>query len=494
MAKNTVALNTEPSDDVDVLWRPQPKQQLALSCPADRIMYGGAAGGGKTDFLLMAFYQQQDRYGRYCHGIIFRRAYKELTKLIVRAGELFRPCGAVFKQKYMMETNVFIFPSGAVISFSFLKRDENVYTYQGQEYTFVGFDEIGNYATAFCWDYMLSRLRNTHGIPNQEIATCNPGGIGNAWILREFVEADRPNHIWWIEKTVDTPSGPMTSRLSYCFIPARLEDNQVLMQSDPMYLQSLLSLPDYLMKALYLGDWHVFAGQVFAEFKTSRHVVTPYILTAGMYYKFAALDWGYGKPFSLGWYAVDRSGKTVKYREWYGTEKDEHGNTEKGKENIGIRKDSMQLAREAWEISCTEGVDTIVPDPACFNKDDEHPSVAENFEKVGWKCIPGNHDRKNGIAQFHQMLTDEDENGVPMLTFFQGCRDTIRTLPMLLPGKDPEDIDTTMEDHAYDETRYAIMSEFVKYPGQYIDAQNRRSEGTKNVRRGREWNPYEENE
>lgn len=441
-----------------VLWTPQPKQKLALSCPAQELFYGGAAGGGKSDFLVEDAQENANMYGKHSRGIIFRQSREQLGQLLRRADELYLPNGAQFRQKSKFGSNIYFFPNGAWIQFNYLDRENDVQIYQGSEFTYIGFDELGNYKSDYAWTYMQSRLRSSAGVKSYIRGTGNPGGPGQGWIKQRFMDGKLPNHIY-VNESVD-PMGKIRKTTS-CFIPSSIYDNKILMENDPDYISRLSNLPPHLRDALLNGNWEVFKGQVFSIFNRQTHVKPNFLLDPNYWFKFCAMDWGWSRPFSLGWWAVNKHGRMYKYDEWYGCDPKEY--------NKGIKKGSDVLAEEAWEKAMREGVHHIVVDPACFNKTDDMPSVAENFMQAGWKVIPGNNDRKNGLIIFNQYLTNTDQNGVPMLTVSPQCKDFIRTIPALTPDPhDEEDVDTDLEDHDYDESRYAVMSDFCQHPTKYL--------------------------
>ena len=465
------------------IWKPQPKQALALRCPATELFFGGAAGGGKSDFLLADFLQGAALYGNKWNGILCRKTFKQLEELQKRAAELFVPIGGKYIGTKSKEgSDMWVFPNGANLKMRYLESEKDVQNYQGHQYTWIGFDELGNYPTPYVWVYMMSRLRSASGVPTYIRGTANPGGVGHGWIKARFMDNAEPNRIQRIEVTLASGRKAYQTR---CFIPSRLEDNMILMRNDPQYEINLLSMPEHLRRALRYGDWSVFAGQVFSEFSYDTHVVKPFQLPPGDWFKFTALDWGYTKPYSLGWYAVNSEGRVVKYREWYGCRD--------GEFNVGVKKGVTELAREAWDVSITEGVDTMVADPAIWAKQDNVLSFAEKFREAGWNMVKGNNDRINGLIMFHDFLVtktlDAGGNEVPMFTCFPNCKALIRTLPLLTPDPNHmEDIDTRLEDHAYDETRYALMSEFVKAPGKALQKQNGVRE---RETRGEEYNPLD---
>jgi len=472
MSKNPPKMTGNDQQNV-ILWKPHYKQSLALSSPAFELFFGGAAGGGKSDFLLMDFYAGVNEHGKYWQGILFRRTYPELEELIKRAHELYKPLGGKYKEK----NKTYVFPNGASLKFRFLEHDKDVLKYQGHQYTWVGFDELGNYPTDNPWRYMISRCRSAHGVPCYMRGSGNPGGVGHAWIKNRFIDGFEP---FKIHKTVETGGVPITR----CFIPSKIEDNPALMKNDPDYANRLQLLPGHLYRALRHGDWDIFAGQVFDEFRRSLHVIKPFALPPGEWKKFFAFDWGYSKPFSLGKWAVNSEGRMIRYGEWYGCEKNET--------DVGIKMSTGEIAKKCWEMAVLEGVTEMVADTAMWAKDGDGPSKIEYFEKAGFKCIQANKDRINGLSIFHQRFkTLCGEEQVPMLQVFDNCVDFIRTIPQLTPDEsNPEDVNSKLEDHIYDESRYAMMSDFAHNPTTWLRKQN----GSWNTgkKRRAQWDPHAE--
>ena len=451
-----------------IIWKPTKKQSLALQCPAFELFYGGAAGGGKTDFLLMDFLAGCNKHRENWRGILFRRTYKELEDIIVRAKELYIPMGAVYKKT----DNIFNFPTGSFLRLRYLERDDDVSNYQGHQYTWIGFDELGNYSSDYCWRYMMSRCRSAKGIPCYMRGTGNPGGVGHGWLKKRFIDNQNPNTIYTDE-----------DGNTRCFIPSCLDDNDYLIKNDKGYEKRLRLLPKYLYEALRKGNWDIIAGSAFEEFSRESHVIKPIALDPGVWFKFCSMDWGYSRPFSIGWWAVSRDGRMIRYRELYGCEK--------GEANKGVRRSASSIAKEAYALSIAEGVNTMVADPAVWGKTDDGPTIADKFEAEGWKLIKADNDRINGKVQLHQLLKSKGEDGKPMLLVFDTCFDFIRTIPLLLPSAArPEDIDTTLEDHIYDETRYAIMSEYARHPGRALEKQNGQWNFRSKRTRGASFDPY----
>ena len=441
------------------LWSPQKKQALALANNSFELLFGGGAGGGKSDYLLADFVSGVNEWRESWRGILFRRTYPELETLIARAKELYLPLKAVWNKA----ERTFTFPTRSLLAMRFLESDDDVTRYQGQEYTWVGFDELGNYPTDYCWKYMMSRLRSAKGAPCYIRGTANPGGRGHGWIKARFIDGYVPGKIYRVGKT----------NITRCFIPSLLEDNKILMEQDPDYAKRLELLPDYLRRALLEGDWDIFAGQVFDEWRRERHVVKPYALPSGSWYRFYSLDWGYSRPYAVVKLAADKEGRVIQYGELYGCIP--------GEPNKGVRKNASQAAAAAWEDAVAEGVLDMVADPAIWGKDNgDEASIAEYFEGAGFRMTKGYHERVPGWLAVHERLKQTDENGKPLLQVFENCHHTIRTMPLLTPDKNrPEDVDSRLEDHLADALRYGITSDFAVNPQTHIRRRNGYTSGGK---------------
>lgn len=438
--------------EIENVWSPQPKQQIALKCPADELFYGGAKGGGKSDFLLADFLRGV-KHGADHRGILFRKTYNELEELQARAYEIYPRLGAHFVgASAIKESRSWRFPSGATLKMRYLERDKDVHGYQGHQYTWMGFDELTNWATDYCYIWMFSCLRSPKGVPVSIRASGNPGNVGHVWVKARFIDGKVPFELHWDEKL----------KMNRVFIPAKLDDNIILREKDPGYEERLRALPPHLYRAYREGDWDIFAGQVFEEFNREKHVIPPTSIDPS-WRRFCSFDWGYAKPYSIGWWAVTHEGRFIRYREMYGCEVDK--DTGRPKHDVGIKKAASTLAKEAWDISVAEGCHDMVADPSIWTKikkTESDQSMAEIFAAVGWNMIKGKNDRISGLARVHDYLKGIASDGKPLMLVFENCYAFIRTMPVLVVDeKNPEDLDTTGEDHVYDEVRYAVMSTFA---------------------------------
>jgi hypothetical protein len=430
---------------------PHPRQKLAMSCPAGQIFFGGAAGGGKSFCSLLFVARGAKDWGKDFRAIMFRKTYPQLEEIEREAKRLFVPMGT----RYNATKHNFIFPNGAELRLASLEKDRDVEKYQGQQFGLIVFDELANWPTDYCWEYMTSRNRSAAGVECQMLGTGNPGGPGNAWVKNKWIDGFKPDVMYKIPVYKD--KGGEWKYITQCFVPSLLEDNPTLTENDPEYETRLMALPEHLRRALRFGDWDVYSGQVFGEWRRERHVVKPFALPASGWFKFYAMDWGFNKPYSVSKFAVNYDGKVIKYGEMYGCQK--------GEVNKGTKEASAIVAERVWQDAMEEGVADMVADPATWNKQDGYPAPADNFGKAGFSMIRAVNDRLPGLNTFHNFLQQKDENGEPMFQVFNTCYHTIRTMPMLLPDpRKPEDVDSSLEDHIYDSDRYGLMSSFVSSP------------------------------
>lgn len=424
------------------------KTQLAfINATSDEVLFGGAAGGGKSfgqlvDALLFAL-----KYPR-SHQLILRRTLPELEHSLIMNALLLYPASA---GKYNSGTGKWVFKNGSIIEFGYCRAETDVLRYQGAEYDVVRFDELTHF-TESQYTYLLSRVRGTNGYPKQIKSSTNPGGIGHAWVKRRFIDGCTPG----AEQTTDYG----TKRL---FIPSFVQDNKFLMKADSAYISRLNQLPENERRALLYGDWEIFDGQVFTEWRNNRsgyltrrnsHVIAPFDIPKE-WRRFRAFDFGYSKPFAVSWYAVDYDGRAYNYRELYGCT---------GKADVGVRWTAQRIADKILEFEHEErerGCSiTGIADPAIWNATgSSEGSIADMMERRGVYFEKGKNDRLAGKMQVHYRLAFDGE-GLPMIYFFdKKCPGMIRTLPALrYDEQNPEDVDTRQEDHLYDALKYFLMS------------------------------------
>jgi len=438
------------ADGYYYVWEPQPKQALLLSCPADEKFFGGSKGGGKSDAILGGWISHADRGGKHARGIIFRRSNSELEELIQRSREMFEPLGAVYK----IAARTWTFPNGAILKMRFLEKDADVGKYQGHSYSYIAIDELGNYPTPYVYDNMLSCLRSVHGVKCEMISSGNPGGVGHGWVKRRFIAGKIPNRIYKYEQIIKVDGKEKKIEFTRCFIPSSVYDNKKLIENDPKYLARLEMLPDQLKRAFLHGDWDVFIGQVFGEIREDKHYIKRFLLPRH-WPKFATIDWGYSKPYSIGYWTVTDTGRLIRIHEDYGCVP--------GMENVGVQRNAKEVAARMIPFLNAFGTNSVYADPACWQKHGHGLSIAAIFDINGVKLKPAKRDRKAGLAALHTMLQNVDSEGRPLFEVMDHCTAWIRTVPNLVGSKtDIEDVDTDGEDHAYDDTRFAVLSPEVQ--------------------------------
>jgi hypothetical protein len=444
--------------DKRIVWRPQPKQRAFLQRSEYEALYGGAAGGGKSDALLAEALRQV--HIPHYRAAIFRKTYPELAELIDRSQEIYR--SAYPRARYNDSKHFWQFPSGAKIYFAAMQHERDRTKYQGRRFDYIAFDELTHFSWAE-YSYMFSRNRPSG--PGTQVyirATTNPGGIGHGWVMDRFVTPAPPLTPIVGEYTIIDPDGnPLTLTRSRVFVPATVFDNQELLSHDPMYLANLSMLPDAERDALLYGSWTSFEGQVFREWRDDpshyddrrwTHVIEPFdIPKHWMIYR--GFDFGYSKPFSVGWYAVDPDGTVYRIKEYYGCT---------GTPDVGVRMHPHEIAASIQRIEGEDpqlrGRDIIgIADPSIWDASRGEPIVAQMAES-GIYFSKGDNTRLAGKMQVHYRLAF-DTDGFPLFQVFNTCIHFIRTLPTLVYDQTHvEDVDTKQEDHAYDECRYVLMA------------------------------------
>ena len=426
------------------LGRAQPKQTLFLKDKHRHIAYGGARGGGKswavrTKSKLLAF-----RYPGI-KILIVRKTYKELQNNHIE--QLTAELEGF--AKYNRSDKMFRFPNGSTISFGYCANEGDLGQYQGAEYDVVFIDEAGQLQESWIRKINLC-VRGTNGFPKRTYYTLNPGGPGHAYFKRVFV---------------DRNFNPDEDPDDYFFIQAKVEDNKALMDKQPDYLRELENLPPTLRAAWKDGRWDVYEGQFFEDFRDVpehykdrrwTHVIEPFEIPDG-WTICRSYDFGYGKPFSCAWWAVDYDGTIYRIMELYGCTRTP---------NEGVKwtpdKQFEEIHKTEMQHPWLKGKNIIgVADPAIWDAS-RGESVADTAARYGVFFTPGDNERIAGWMQCHYRL-QFDEDGYPRMYVFNTCRAFIRTIPTLIYDEHrAEDLDTKMEDHVADEWRYFCMSRPIK--------------------------------
>lgn len=443
----------------NVIWRPQPKQLEFMQRPEYEALYGGAAGGGKSDALL-AEALRQVHIPNY-RGLLFRDTVPQLEGLISRSQEIYSR--AYPHAKYNDNKKMWRFPSGSKVFFGYMQRENDKYNYQGKAYDFIGFDELTHFSYTQ-YMYLLSRNRPTGAGTRVYVrATANPDGKGLGWVKERFITPKPPMTPIEDEYNVATPEGKIiTLKKNRIFIPSTVFDNQELLNNDPNYLATLAALPEAERNALLYGSWDSFTGQVFTEWKNDpahyddrrfTHVINPFNIPA--HWKiYQGYDFGYAKPSASVYFAIDENGKMYQIAEYYFCT---------STPNTGTQEDPLTQASrlKAYEENhpLLKGKQiTRIADPAIFDES-RGESVARMMSRSPNFIYfqPADHTRLAGKMQFHYRFAF-DKDGDCMYQIFNTCKGTIRTLPNLVYSTTHfEDIDTDQEDHLYDAIRYTMM-------------------------------------
>jgi hypothetical protein len=435
----------------EVIFQPNPGPQTDfLSAPEQEVLYGGAAGGGKSYAMLA----DPVRYfnNSKARMLLVRRTTEELRELVAVSKELYPR--AIPGIKFLERDKTWVAPSGASLWLSYLDREDDVSRYQGQAYTWIGFDELTQWPTPYAWDYMRTRLRTSRdsNLRLYQRATTNPGGPGHQWVKKMFVDPAAPGVSFWAKdldsgEVITWPKGhslegqPLLKRR---FIPATLHDNPYL-ADDGMYEANLLSMPEHLRKQLLEGNWDINQGAAFPEFNRRVHVVEPFDIP-NSWTKFRAADYGYGSYSGVLWFAVSPSEQLIVYRELYVS-----------------RVIATDLADMVLEREEGEKIRYGVLDSSLWHKrGDTGPSLAEQMILRGCRWRPADRSRGSRVAgknEIHRRLQVDDFTEEPRLVVFNTCTNLISQLPSIpLDKNNPEDVDTKSEDHLYDALRYGVMT------------------------------------
>ena len=425
----TLPQNVKAEVQDNVIFAPNEGPQTEFLAAAETdVLYGGAAGGGKAYAMLVDPLRYAHRAAH--RALIIRRSMPELRELIDKSRELYPK--AFPGCKYREVEKLWNFPSGAKIEFGFLERDADVYRYQGQAYSWIGFDEITHLPTEFSWNYLASRLRTTDSeITPYMRCTANPGGVGAHWVKNRYIQPSEP------DKSFVGKDG-----LTRKFIPARLEDNPFL-ATDGRYEQMLKALPPTQRKQLLEGNWDVNEGAAFTEFSIEEHVIPPFEIPIH-WDRVKGIDYGYASESACIWATIDPSdGTLIVYRELY---------------KKGLTGEDLGYKITEMELEDPMSVQGVLDTAAWSRTGTTGPTVGETLVRQGHKLRRADKNRIQGKIQIHEYLRLQP-SGRPRIQIFSSCPSLIRELQGIpLDKSNPEDVDTHAPDHAYDALRYLIMS------------------------------------
>lgn len=484
----------------NIVWAPLAgSQELAMSCPAGEIFYEGTRGPGKTDTQLMKYRRYVGMgYGRFWRGVIFDREYKNLEDMISKSLRWFPQMGDGCRFLSSGADLKWVWPTGEELLFRQIKRFSDYWKYHGQEFPYIGWNELCKFATPDLYDMLKSCNRSSFRpedyplyfegsndpaflaeIPLIIFATANPYGPGHGWVKRRFVDPVEPGHIVRTTSRVFNPRTQQHENVTKMRVRifGSYKENRYL---SPEYVADLESINDENKRKAWLwGDWDIIAGGALSDL-WGQHVILPRFPVPKGWRIDRSFDWGSSHPFSVGWWAEangeevrfkDKTialprGSLVRIHEWYGS-KEIGTNTglRLSAHNVAtqIKLIESQLLRDRWIQTQPQ------PGPADnsignVNEASEKSIKGKMAEKgVVWKDSdksPGS--RKNGLQLIRELLEASDPKSGrerPGLYFMDHCRAAIGTLPILpRDEKDPDDVDTDAEDHVYDEMRYRVLA------------------------------------
>lgn len=477
----------------NIIWQPHEGSQTAfMAVPTFEVLYEGTRGPGKTDALLMDFLQHTGQgFGPAWKGILFRETFPQLSDVIAKSNKWFRQIYP--KAKWNASDHRWIFPDGEELLLRHMRRPDDYWDYHGHEYPWVGWEELTNWATRDCYESMKACCRSSFPgvtlkdedgydildgetgktiivkqMPRKYRATCNPYGVGHSWVKARFI-SPAPRGV--VIKDTD-------GRERLC-IHGSIYENRHLLDNDPDYLLNLEGITDPNKRAAWLkGSWDIVAGGMLDDVWDRRiNVVAPFKIPKSWTID-RSFDWGSSRPFSTGWWAesdgtdvtladgTKRStcrGDVYRMQEWYGSARDRDGEVIPNEGLKMLAKDIAKGIKERDEIiQAVTGI-KVQPGPADSSIYDVENGncIADDMaaEGVEWtKAEKGPGSRKQGWEKVRVLLSSAASKDEPGLYVFDRCRDFIRTVPVLpRSSKDPDDVDTDVEDHAGDETRYRIF-------------------------------------
>jgi len=404
------------------------KQREFIEATAFEVLFGGAAGGGKSYGQLIDALIYASRYPR-SRQLILRRTFPELDKSLIRVSQELFPRDIY---TYSGTMHVGKFKNGSVLDFGYCDAAADVYKYQSAEYDVIRFDELTHFAEE-TYVYLMSRIRGANGYPKAVKSTTNPGGIGHAWVKERFIDIGQAGKVHEFENT------------SRVFIPAKATDNRFLMDKDPMYIKRLLNLSECDKKALLHGDWDIFEGRYFTEWSREKHVIEAQIPPKN-HRRYVAMDYGLDMLAAY-FIAVDETGRATVYREIY-------------EKNL-IISDAAKKIRES--IMPDEEIYAFIAPPDLWNRrQDTGRSAADIFAANGVPLSQASNDRIQGFLELKEYLKlakDEFGESSPKIKITANCLNLIRTLPQLAHDrKNPNDVAIEPHEitHATDAIRYFV--------------------------------------
>ena len=471
---------------------PQPGPQTeAYLCPADEAMCGGERGGGKTMLIICREINGAEKYGVNWNGIIFRKKYKDFKEIRLDFDRLIAQGLPARRIGGENQINFIKYKNGAVTTLAQAGSLEAVREWQGNAFVHVSIDEAQQYPYLTQMISILKGcMRSAYGIHPRLLLTGNPGGPGASQIKHMFIpleyggNEDNPpeGHVHMVEVAQEDGSVATVSRV---FIQMPLAENKILMDGDPTYINRLKSITDPVLRAAWLdGRWDVHIGQAFDLSRKNmlEQGIWPIPEHVPTYMTF---DWGYGAPFSIGWWWIDSDGRAYRFREWYGCQKN--------LPNVGLRLTDQEIAEgmllREKEFGISGRVNKRLAGPDCFRSRPNYtgkgqgpatsdnfaeyckrPDVKERYGDVELNLHPGDPKRPQKFRQFRNRLKPQVPGELPMLVVYPECKEFIRTVQSLVVSDvDPEEIEEHQEDHACDDACLICMDHPIGVPDAEVE-------------------------
>lgn len=399
-----------------------PRQQAFMEATATEVLFGGAAGGGKSHGQLLDAFIYAMKYAG-SKQLILRRTYADLDKSLIRSAQALYP-RQFFTYNGSSHTGRFV--NGSVIDFGYCATESDVFQYQSAEYDVIRFDELTHF-TEFQYVYLISRLRGVNNFPKQVKSSTNPGNVGHAWVKARFIDPAPP------ETLIETPSGTRV------FIPSKVDDNKYLMESDPDYKKRLMALPEAQRRALLEGDWNIFEGQYFSEFRQDVHVIDPFPIPKE-WRRYRAFDYGLDR-FACLWCAVSSDRDVFVYKEF----------CESDLIISAAAKKANAMNEEGEDIYAT-----FAPPDMWTRTPESGKSKADMFIDAGMRITKASNAREDGWLAIKELMKI-GADGRARIHIFSNCRELIKCLPLLqIDPKRPTDCMTEPHEitHAPDALRY----------------------------------------
>ncbi|MBR5782881.1 MAG: phage terminase large subunit [Clostridia bacterium] len=413
------------------------KQMEFLKAGADEVLFGGAAGGGKSYGQLIDAFIYAMKY-KGSKQILFRRSYPELEKSIIRTALQIYPRELC---RYHKTGHSMTFLNGSILDFGYIDSESDAYKYQSAEYDVIRFDELTHF-TEDMYVYMLSRIRGVNDYPKCAKSSTNPGNVGHTWVKERFVDIGEPNTVHQLKDG------------SRVFIPSKVTDNKYLMAKDPKYIQRLQNLDERERKALLEGCWDLTDGMFFAEVKRGLQIISPFDIPTD-WNRYFVMD--YGLDMLAGYtVAVSPAGWCYVYRELY-----------EGKDSGGEGLIVSAAAERIKELIAADKIQCYYAPPDLWNRQkDTGKSIAQLFREQGIPLTRTQNSRVHGWLALKEMLKEcKDESGRPAakLRIFANCTNLVRCITSIqVSDKDPGDVALQPHEltHSVDALRYFAAAHY----------------------------------